>query len=82
MLATSVQPVRHSEQEVRDNTVAMSATVRSNTASFHAGDVNECLVNNGGCQQICTNTDGSFMCSCNTGYVLAGNGLGCNGTCA
>ena len=32
-------------------------------------DINECLVNNGDCQHICTNTDGSFECSCNTGYT-------------
>ena len=32
-------------------------------------DINECLVNKGGCQHICTNTDGSFECSCNTGYT-------------
>ena len=31
----------------------------------HMIDVNECLTNNGGCgKQTCTNTDGSFTCSC------------------
>ena len=42
-------------------------------------DVNECATNNGGCSQICTNTDGSFVCSCNPGYTLAADGVTCNG---
>ena len=43
------------------------------------GDVNECATNNGGCAHICTNTEGSFVCSCRAGFVLAGDGRGCNG---
>ena len=31
-------------------------------------DVNECLVNNGGCVQECINLVGSYRCACNTGY--------------
>eukprot|EP00731_Ephydatia_muelleri_P028213 Em0019g1086a len=54
-------------------------------------DVNECLTNNGGCAQICTNTVGSFTCSCNTGYSLGADARSCvdvnecltnNGGCA
>ena len=41
--------------------------------------VNECATNNGGCAHTCTDTVGSFTCSCRTGFVLASNGLGCNG---
>ena len=33
-------------------------------------DANECLLNNGGCSQLCTNTIGSYQCSCYAGYVL------------
>ena len=33
-------------------------------------DINECLIDNGGCNQICLNTQGSFTCSCGTGYIL------------
>ncbi len=40
-------------------------------------DVNECSTGNGGCEQICTNTVGSFSCSCNSGYTLAGDGSSC-----
>jgi len=42
-------------------------------------DVDECATNNGGCAHNCTNTDGSFVCSCRTGFTLASDGLGCNG---
>ncbi|XP_013406006.1 uncharacterized protein LOC106170605 [Lingula anatina] len=33
-------------------------------------DTDECLVNNGGCSQICVNTIGSFYCACRQGYSL------------
>ena len=33
-------------------------------------DTNECLTSNGGCDQMCTNTIGSYECSCNVGYEL------------
>lgn len=40
-------------------------------------DMNECLVNNGGCTYICTNTIGSFFCSCPVGLVLSNNSKDC-----
>ena len=42
-------------------------------------DVDECTTLNGGCETTCTNNNGSFVCSCDTGYVLAANSLDCNG---
>ena len=36
-------------------------------------DINECLVNNGGCSHNCTNTVGSYYCVCATGYLLQPN---------
>ena len=42
-------------------------------------NVNECATDNGGCAHICTDTEGSFTCSCNSGFELASNGLSCNG---
>ena len=35
-------------------------------------EINECNQGNGGCEHTCTNTAGSFYCSCNTGYQLSG----------
>ena len=44
-------------------------------------DINECSTSNGGCEDTCVNTDGSFECSCSTeGYQLTGDGLTCEGT--
>ena len=40
-------------------------------------DINECT--EGPCDHYCTNTDGSFTCSCNNGYELDDNGRSCNG---
>ena len=42
-------------------------------------DINECATNNGGCSQVCTDNEGSFVCSCNTGYELDADGTTCNG---
>ena len=30
-------------------------------------DINECAVDNAGCQQVCTNTPGSYVC--NDSYI-------------
>ena len=31
-------------------------------------DINECIINNGGCEQVCINTEGSYRCACHQGY--------------
>ena len=41
-------------------------------------DINECLTDNGGCAHICTDTDGSFECSCRAGYALNDDNAGCS----
>ena len=42
-------------------------------------DINECTTSKHNCNKNakCTNTVGSFTCTCNTGYT--GNGVSCNG---
>ena len=40
-------------------------------------DIDECL--SSPCNHTCTNTPGSFKCSCNDGYVLDDDGSTCNG---
>ena len=42
-------------------------------------DINECDGDHG-CHHLCNNTDGSFHCYCNPGYVLNSNGTTCEGT--
>ena len=44
-------------------------------------DVNERLVENGGCADLCNNTVGSFFCSCfQPGYEVTENSINCTGT--
>ena len=42
-------------------------------------DIDECSTNKGNCSQICTNTDGSYVCSCQSGYLLGADRKTCNG---
>ena len=47
-------------------------------SSFHyCSDVDECAIGNDSCHDnaTCHNTQGSYSCSCNTGYT--GNGFSC-----
>lgn len=40
-------------------------------------DMDECAVNNGGCQHECKNTPGSYECTCNNGFTLHENKHDC-----
>ncbi|XP_065447834.1 growth arrest-specific protein 6 isoform X4 [Chrysemys picta bellii] len=40
-------------------------------------DINECSVQNGGCNQVCLNNPGSYRCSCYSGYALLKNNKIC-----
>ena len=42
-------------------------------------DTNECKLNSSGCSQNCTNTIGSYNCSCYNGYQLNADVKHCNG---
>ena len=42
---------------------------------FHT-DIDECIEGSL-CEQECTNTAGSYNCSCYTGYILANNEISC-----
>ena len=42
-------------------------------------DVNECLINDGGCEHMCNNTPGSYECICRGGYQLESDGKACQG---
>ncbi len=42
-------------------------------------DVDECSEGSDNCAQNCTDTDGSYECSCRSGYRLANDSQGCDG---
>lgn len=42
-------------------------------------DINECLMNNGGCDHFCRNTVGSFECGCQKGHKLLTDERTCQG---
>ena len=48
-------------------------------AAVYYADINECSTNNGGCAGTCTNTAGSYYCTCSSGCTLGSNGHVCNG---
>ncbi|XP_035232741.1 tolloid-like protein 1 isoform X2 [Stegodyphus dumicola] len=55
---------------------------KSGFAALFFTDQDECASENGGCQQICKNTVGSYECSCHNGFVLHPNGHDCKeGSC-
>ena len=41
-------------------------------------DENECLVDNGGCEHVCVNTNDGFFCTCEQGFTLE-SGKYCDG---
>ena len=41
-------------------------------------DINECADDHG-CHHLCNNTDGSFHCYCDPGFILDSNGTTCKG---
>ena len=43
-------------------------------------DIDECLTNNGGCDQTCVNAPGSFDCKCKEGYEMNPESMLCEGT--
>lgn len=42
-------------------------------------DIDECTIENGGCENFCTNSEGSYECSCHSGYALMPDLRTCTG---
>ena len=49
------------------------------TEPYIIADANECVQNTDGCAHNCSNTIGSYTCSCETGYSLDDDDHGCTG---
>ena len=45
----------------------------------HSIDVDECLKGSHVCQQVCSNHEGNYSCSCEVGCELQADGFSCNG---
>lgn len=50
-------------------------------AHFAACDIDECAVDNGGCNHFCNNYIGGYYCSCRSGYELQSDGKFCKVVC-
>lgn len=42
-------------------------------------DIDECQMRVAVCDQLCQDTEGSYICSCHSGFTLSSNGMSCNG---
>lgn len=70
--------VKYQLQQLIDITHGNEATIAKYTCYlFSIQDKDECSVNNGNCQHICTNTLGSYECSCHNGFTLHDNKHDC-----
>ncbi|KAL4084328.1 hypothetical protein QTP88_028152 [Uroleucon formosanum] len=54
-----------------------SSVHKTGFAAVFFTDMDECAVNNGGCQHECKNTPGSYECTCNNGFTLHENKHDC-----
>ncbi|XP_017774281.1 PREDICTED: tolloid-like protein 1 [Nicrophorus vespilloides] len=50
---------------------------KSGFAAVFFTDMDECAINNGGCQHECLNTLGSYVCTCHNGFTLHENKRDC-----
>ena len=57
----------------------MLYTIDFKMSPCHSADVDECATANGGCDQNCHNSIGSYNCSCNIGFLLDEDNHGCSG---
>ena len=46
---------------------------------MYLSDIDECGLSNGGCNQKCNNTHGSFECACEKGFKLQPDSKSCSG---
>ncbi|XP_046641719.1 tolloid-like protein 1 [Daphnia pulicaria] len=75
---THLPPVVTSEGNVlRIEFASDNSVQKTGFAAVYFTDKDECAVNNGGCQQECRNTIGSYVCACNNGFTLHENGHDC-----
>ncbi|KAH8307680.1 hypothetical protein KR044_008973, partial [Drosophila immigrans] len=78
---SELPPIINSEQNILRLEFYSDRTVqRTGFVAQFIVDVDECALNNGGCQHRCRNTYGGYQCSCRNGYTLHNNGHNCTET--
>jgi len=72
--------IRHIDWPYQCSGVPMCVGKQCDNIPSVGVDIDECARNNGGCSDdaVCSNTEGSFTCSCNDGFE--GDGFTCSAT--
>ena len=76
---TSVPTNQRAAAQMRASPDVITACDHLMICHSYVTDINECANNNGGCAQTCTNTAGSYQCSCGTGFTLNSDEHACDG---
>ena len=75
--ATGGQKIEVGRDVDRNGVLDANEVDAAQTAYVCTPDVDECALDIDGCEDICTNTDGGFVCSCSQGRPLAADGKSC-----
>ncbi|EGI63669.1 Signal peptide, CUB and EGF-like domain-containing protein 2, partial [Acromyrmex echinatior] len=71
------EPMELKDQPVLDS-LSITCLPGYEQTSHGCIDINECVVDNGGCMEVCENTDGSFFCACDGDEkALSSDGKSC-----
>ncbi|CAI9722917.1 1 isoform X1 [Octopus vulgaris] len=70
-------PVTSSDSILRIEFTSDNSVQKTGFNATFFTDKDECAVKNGGCQQICKNTIGSYECACKNGFTLHENKHDC-----
>ncbi|KAL6257191.1 hypothetical protein P5V15_012120 [Pogonomyrmex californicus] len=71
------EPMELKDQPVLDS-LSITCLPGYEQTSHGCIDINECAVDNGGCTEVCENTDGSFFCACDGDEkALSSDGKSC-----
>ncbi|KAL0119996.1 hypothetical protein PUN28_007986 [Cardiocondyla obscurior] len=71
------QPMELKDQPILDS-LSITCLPGYEQTSHGCIDINECAVDNGGCSEVCENTDGSFFCACDGDEkALSSDGKSC-----
>ncbi|XP_077987710.1 bone morphogenetic protein 1 homolog isoform X2 [Glandiceps talaboti] len=75
-LATSGPHLRLRLHSGKPDNGSMALLMRF-SASYESRDIDECRINQGGCEQACLNLIGTYACGCRWGYRVAENNRNC-----